>query len=166
MPRSQEFALLSCAALFGLLVGAILFYLTPLNHFKLVAPRAERVDAAQFWENYTKNPDAYFFLDIRAPEYRALEYPPGSVSMPLNTLVGELDNIPRDKKIVIFCESNFSSSAAYHVLQDNGFTDLQIVNGGRTMWKQLKLPLEKGDEEGIELASEIIRLRGELKLPK
>ena len=158
--------LLMYAALLGLFVGAILFYLTPLNHIKLVAPVVERVEAAQFWEDFTKNPGTYFFLDIRGPEYRALEYPPGSVSMPLNTLVGELDAIPRDKKIVIFCESNFSSSAAYHVLQNNGFTDLKIVNGGRTIWKQLNLPLVPGDEKQIKIANEIIRLRNGLISPK
>lgn len=146
----------------GLLIGVILFYLTPLKHLNIIEPIPKKIKPVAFYEAFNKNPDKYLLIDIRSEEFRAQEYPEWSVYIPLNTLAGEINALPRDKSIVIFCESNFSATAAYHVLQNNGFLDLQIIDGGRTMWKQAGLPLIQGTDAQKQLANKIIDLKSNL----
>lgn len=146
----------------GLLLGGILFYLTPLKHINIVEPLPKKISPVEFYEKFQKEKGKYLLIDIRSEEYRAQEYPEGSVYIPLNTLVGEINALPRNKSIVIFCESNFSATAAYHVLQNNGFLDLQIIDGGRTNWKKEGLPLIEGLDEQKKIANDIIYWKGQL----
>ncbi len=146
----------------GLLIGGILFYLTPLKHLNVIEPLPKKIQPAVFYEAFKKNPGKYLLIDIRSEEFRAQEYPEGSLHIPLNTLAGEVTALPRNKSVVIFCESNFSATAAYHVLQNNGFLDLQIIDGGRTAWKQAGLPLIQGTDAQKQLANELIDLKTKL----
>ncbi len=146
----------------GLLIGGILFYLTPLKHLNIIEPIPKKIQPVVFYEAFKKNPGKYLLIDIRSEEFRAQEYPEGSLHIPLNTLAGEVNALPRDKSMVIFCESNFSATAAYHILQNNGFLDLQIVDGGRTAWRQAGLPLIQGTDAQKQLANEIIDLKTKL----
>jgi len=155
----RDFFLLGGYVVAGIVLGGILFYLTPLNHIKLIEQKPRTISPQEFYDNLQRDPDNYFFIDIRSKEFRALEYPEGSFSVPLNTIVAEMDAIPRNKSIVVFCESNFSASAAYHVLQNNGFLDLSIVNGGRTAWKEAGLPLVEGAQEQIKAALGVSQAR-------
>ena len=146
----------------GLLIGGILFYLTPLKHLNVIEPLPKKIQPSVLYEAFKKNPGKYLLIDIRSEEFRAQEYPEGSLHIPLNTLAGEVNALPRNKSVVIFCESNFSATAAYHVVQNNGFLDLQIVDGGRTSWKQAGLPLIQGTDAGKQLANEVIDLKTKL----
>jgi rhodanese-related sulfurtransferase len=148
--------------LIGVLLGGVLFYLTPLKHINILQPEVRKIAPADFYDAYQKDPDQYTIVDIRSVEYRALEYLPTSISIPLNILVGQIDALPRDKSIIIFCESNLSSSAAYHIFQNYGFADVRIIDGGRTAWKEEDLPLESGDTDKIKIANEVIRLKKQL----
>lgn len=140
----------------GLLIGGILFYLTPLKHLNVIEPLPKKIQPAIFYEAFKKNPSTYLLIDIRSEEFRAQEYPEGSLYVPLNTLAGEVNALPRNRSVVVFCESNFSATAAYHVLQNNGFLDVQMIDGGRTAWKQAGLPLIQGTDAQKRLANEII----------
>lgn len=147
----------------GLLIGGILFYLTPLKHITILQPAVKKIQPTVFYEAFQKNPDRYLLIDIRSEEFRAQEYVKQSIHIPLNVLVGELNALPKDKSIVIFCESNFSASAAYHVLQNNGFLDVRIIDGGRGAWKEAGLPLVQGTDMQKQVASEIINLKNQLR---
>lgn len=146
----------------GLLLGGILFYLTPLKHLNVIQPLPKKIQPETFYSSFQKNPDGYLLIDIRSEEFRAQEYPRGSIHIPLSVLVAEINALPHDRSIVIFCESNFSASAAYHILQNNGFLDIQIIDGGRTAWRGAGLPLEQGSEEQKQIAKKIIESKNEL----
>lgn len=150
----------------GLLVSGILFYLTPFKHLNIIEPLPKKIAPVTFYKLLKQNPDSYLLIDIRAEEFRSQEYPEGSLSIPLNILAGEVNALPRNKSIVIFCESNFSATAAYHVLQNNGFLDLQIIDGGRMGWNQAGLPLIQGTDAQKELANQIIELKNKLNTLK
>ncbi|TSC72812.1 MAG: FAD-dependent pyridine nucleotide-disulfide oxidoreductase [Parcubacteria group bacterium Gr01-1014_48] len=151
-----------CFILTGLFLGGVLFYLTPLKHINILKPEVKKVAPTDFYDEYQRDPDRYIIVDIRSVEYRALEYLSTSISVPLNTLIGQIDALPRDKSIIIFCESNFSASVAYHLFKSYGFMDVHILDGGRTAWKEEGLPLEPGDADKIKIADEVIRLKKEL----
>ena len=68
-------------------------------------------------------------LDVRTPaEYRDGAYP-GAVNIPLPLLplrLGELE--PKDKPIVLYCESGARSGQAARLLKQAGFID--VLNAG------------------------------------
>ena len=148
--------------LIGLCIGGVIFYLTPLKHISIIKPLPSKVKPEVFYELYKKAPEEYLLIDIRSVEFRALEFPERSIHIPLNELAGEIDALPRNKKIVIFCESNFSATAAYHVLQNNGFLNLQIMDQGRQGWKDANLPLVQTSDKQKEIANQIIELKSAL----
>lgn len=147
----------------GLLIGGILFYLTPLKHITILRPAVKKIQPVAFYEAFKKDSGRYLLIDIRSEEFRAQEYPDQSLHIPLNVIVGELNALPKDKQIVIFCESNFSAGAAYHVLQNNGFLNVRIIDGGRDAWKQAGLPLIQGTTEQKRTSDEITNLKSQLR---
>jgi phage shock protein E len=67
-------------------------------------------------------------IDVRTPEeFRDGAYP-GSFNIPLAELDKRLNEIPKDKPIVLYCQSGARSAAAARVLKKAGYTD--VVNAG------------------------------------
>jgi rhodanese-related sulfurtransferase len=79
-------------------------------------------------------PDAPYLLDVRAPgewQQRRIE---GSVNIPLNKLSSRLNEIPRNRPIVVHCAGGYRSSAAGSLLQAAGFTRVAELSGGLAAW--------------------------------
>jgi phage shock protein E len=67
-------------------------------------------------------------VDVRTPEeFRDGAYP-GSVNIPLADLNKRLGEIPKDKPVVLYCQSGARSAAAARTLKKSGYTD--IINAG------------------------------------
>ena len=146
----------------GLFLGGVFFYLTPLKYINIIQPDVKKIAPADFYNGYKEDPDRYVLVDIRMPEFRIFGYPEMSISMPLYLLVGQVEALPRNKTIAIFCESNLSASAAYHVFKNFGFLDVRIIDGGRTGWQEAELPLVPGNSSLFGTAREIMDLRKQL----
>jgi sulfur-carrier protein adenylyltransferase/sulfurtransferase len=75
----------------------------------------------------------FVLLDVRNPdEYAVCEI--GGMLIPLNTLATRLDELPREKKIVVHCRSGGRSHAAVELLLKAGFTDVHNLHGGIIAW--------------------------------
>jgi phage shock protein E len=67
-------------------------------------------------------------VDVRSPEeFRAGAYP-GAVNIPLQLLARRLDELPKDRPVVLYCASGLRSGTAARLLTQAGFSD--VVNGG------------------------------------
>ena len=73
-------------------------------------------------------------LDVRTTEEYEQERLPGSVLIPLATLRGRLQELPRDKPIVAFCNISLRGYEAALILRAAGFTDVKVMDGGLAMW--------------------------------
>ncbi len=74
------------------------------------------------------------WLDVREPaEYEAapLEVP-GVKNLPLNELRENLDNLPKEAKIVIVCQRGSRAYQAATVLRDAGYSDVVVLAGGQS----------------------------------
>lgn len=69
-------------------------------------------------------------IDVREPlEYR-MGHVKGAINIPPSQLMAgakELDGVPKDTELVLYCISGSRSNASMHYLQQLGFTNL--VNG-------------------------------------
>jgi len=94
-------------------------------------------------ERKRKQGDNFVFLDVRTPkEYLDLRIP-GSTLSPLTVLSQKLDDIPKDKEIIIFSEVGHRGYEASLILKNAGFQDVKVMDGGITCW-----PYEQGRGEG------------------
>lgn len=81
----------------------------------------------------------FVFLDVRTPgEYEQVRLP-GSTLMTLGTLRSRLDELPRDKEIITFCQQSLRGYEAGIVLRAAGFRNVRTLDGGIDMWPYEKI---------------------------
>lgn len=78
-----------------------------------------------------------FFLDVRQPEEWEAFHAPRSTLIPLDQLSSRLDEVPRDRKIVVVCRSGNRSQQGRDILLAAGFKDVVSMAGGLTQWRAL-----------------------------
>ena len=73
--------------------------------------------------------DGEFLLDVRHPEELAAEALPDVVNIPVDQLRSRLDELPRDREIVVICRSGQRAYYATRILLQNGFK-ARVMSGG------------------------------------
>lgn len=100
------------------------------------APRQGAVEAIspQALQERLAGPDAPFVLDVREPHEYAGGHIAGSTLIPLKTLEGRLDALPREQAIAVVCHSGRRSAKAAKILAEAGFRVLDM-QGGMQAWE-------------------------------
>ena len=87
-------------------------------------------------EVYSKitNHSKFILLDVRShKEYEELRIP-GSTLIPLGVLRNRLFELDKNKEIVTFCSISLRGYEAALILQNAGFNNVKVMDGGITMW--------------------------------
>ena len=79
-------------------------------------------------------PGDFLLLDVRNPDERGKGAIPGSVHIPLNELRSRLGELPKDREIVVHCQTGQRSYYACRVLTQHGFRARNFTGSYRT-WK-------------------------------
>ena len=69
-------------------------------------------------------------IDVREPSEYARGHYGGAINIPPSKLLGELpelQDVPKDAQLIVYCLSGSRSNAAMHILSDRGFTN--VING-------------------------------------
>lgn len=90
------------------------------------------VRLAQWHEVGALSSDHALMLDVRSAEERAKGFIPGSVHLPLPQLRDRLNELPRDREIVVSCQSGQRSYFACRFLAQNGFRVRNLTGSFRT----------------------------------
>lgn len=100
--------------------------------YRTVSP--ERAQAAQS--------SGALLIDVReASEYR-LGHPPGAKHISLQVLERRLGEIPKERQIVVMCQSGMRSQRASEILSQSGYAVLN-VSGGFIRWQRAGLKVVK-----------------------
>ncbi len=79
---------------------------------------------------------AHVLLDVREPwEYETCRID-GSISVPMNTIPGRLEELDRDASIICICHHGARSMRVAQFLEGNGFTQVTNLTGGIHAWSQ------------------------------
>ncbi len=98
----------------------------PVNFAGMVAADILRGDMPQcHWKCFCKE----FLLDVRNPAELAVESVPGALNIPLPELRARLDELPRDREILVICRSGQRAYYATRILLQNGFKARNIAGG-------------------------------------
>lgn len=78
-------------------------------------------------------------VDVRAPREREQKHIEGSLSVPLNHLAERLEELPKDRAMLVYCAGGYRSSIAASLLQSHGFQQVSEIAGGLAAWEAAKL---------------------------
>lgn len=89
-----------------------------------------------------------FILDVRTQEEYASGHINGSTllavqDIPKQELAEKLKEIPKDRKILVYCRSGRRSAEASGILAENGFAQVYNMQGGITEWMNAGYEVEK-----------------------
>ena len=82
--------------------------------------------------------DKVFILDVRPPEETSTGSIEGAVNIPLNDLRARIDEVPRDKEIVVYCKVGLRAYIAYRMLVQKGFRNVKNLSGGYQLYQAVK----------------------------
>jgi rhodanese-related sulfurtransferase len=72
-------------------------------------------------------------LDVRELDEWAAGHIPGAVHIPMGELAGRLDEIPRDRDVVVLCRSGGRSASVTKYLAQGGWR-VRNLAGGMSTW--------------------------------
>jgi hydroxyacylglutathione hydrolase len=106
----------------------------------------ERLDAS-FAAGLLALPEHPLVVDVRNPPERKQKFIAASVAIPLNHLTDHIDQLPRNRPLLIHCAGGYRSSIAASLLQKLGFNHVSEIAGGIAAWEAAKLPVQT--EQGL-----------------
>ena len=98
--------------------------------------------SAQFAAEVLSSSQPPLAIDVRAPGEREQKYIAGSLSVPLNRLIENLEKLPKDRPLLVYCAGGYRSSIAASLLQRSGFDSVSEIASGITGWEAAKLPVQ------------------------
>lgn len=93
-------------------------------------------------EAYSKYQQGAFFIDVRTQEEWNEYHAPNTSLVPLDQLPARLNEIPRDREIVVVCRSGNRSQQGRDILLNAGFTNVTSMQGGLNEWRASGYPIE------------------------
>lgn len=85
---------------------------------------------------------SYTVYDLRKPEDFAKGHLKGATNIPFGKLGASLDQLPKDKQLLMVCYGGLTGSQATALLRLNGYKAF-VLKGGMTAWTNGKLPVEQ-----------------------
>jgi NADPH-dependent 2,4-dienoyl-CoA reductase/sulfur reductase-like enzyme/rhodanese-related sulfurtransferase len=99
------------------------------------------------WRDVAKvNSENIFLLDVRTRNEFELGSIEGAVNYPLDEIRNHLGEIPRDKKIIVFCGVGLRAHVACRILTQNEFSEVYNLSGGL---KTYEMATQKQSNEDI-----------------
>jgi rhodanese-related sulfurtransferase len=102
------------------------------------------VNPREAWERLSSGQATPVLIDVREPwEYNG-GHAKGARNIPLGQLPKRLGEVPRDRDVLVICQSGHRSMNAVNFLHQQGITQAINVTGGTAMWRMHGLPLDGG----------------------
>ncbi|MDQ7057159.1 MAG: rhodanese-like domain-containing protein [Ghiorsea sp.] len=83
------------------------------------------------------------FLDVRSPSEYQSGHVPNAKLIPVQKLSSRLNEVPKDKNIVVYCEAGVRAAKAADILVEAGFTNVQSMKASMRGWRSAGYPLNK-----------------------
>lgn len=86
-------------------------------------------------------------LDVRERDEFMSVRVEGCLFIPMSQLGMRIDEVPKDRPIMVMCASGSRSQGATAHLLQSGLTDVGSVAGGIDGWQRMGLPVKRGPVE-------------------
>lgn len=105
-----------------------------INQAAFVANNIIKGDASAIhYDEMDSLTDEQVLLDVRNPgELENVGFIKDAINIPVDQLRHRMDELPKDKEIVIYCQVGLRGNVAYRQLVNNGFKARNLIGGYRT----------------------------------
>ena len=105
-----------------------------INQAAFVASNIIKGDATPIhFDEVTNLNDNQVLLDVRNPaELETVGFISGAINIPVDQLRQRMNELPKDKEIIIYCQVGLRGNVAYRQLVNNGFKARNLIGGYRT----------------------------------
>lgn len=86
------------------------------------------------WRELAELPADTIRIDVRTHDEYKLGTIPGFINIPVDELREHLDELPKEKPIVVTCAVGLRGYLAYRILVQNGFKHVRNLSGGYKTW--------------------------------
>lgn len=86
---------------------------------------------------YYEDLEGAYIVDVRAPEsfnYKTID---GAVNIPIASLRERINEIPKDKKVILLCDTGYTSYVALRIVQQNGYDNAYSFLAGIKLYKEI-----------------------------
>jgi rhodanese-related sulfurtransferase len=102
------------------------------------------VDVAEADRRLREEPDHPVLLDVRELNEFVEVRAPGAMLLPTSALAARIDEVPKDRPLLVVCRTGVRSAAVTGFLIRSGRSDVFNVTGGMEAWERAGLPIRRG----------------------
>lgn len=95
---------------------------------------------------YYEDIDGSYVVDVRIPESYNIKTINGAVNIPLAELRERINEIPKDKKVILVCNTGYTSYVASRILIQNGYNNVYSLLAGIQLFKEIEKDRGKHQE--------------------
>lgn len=95
---------------------------------------------------YYEDIDGSYIVDVRIPESYNIKTINGAVNIPLAELRERINEIPKDKKVILVCNTGYTSYVASRILIQNGYNNVYSLLAGIQLFKEIEKDRGKHQE--------------------
>lgn len=95
------------------------------------------------WSDLNHLPEDTVRVDVRTSDEYALGSIPGFINIPVDQLRERLNELPKDKLIVVTCAIGLRGYLACRILKQSGYEKVKNLSGGYKTWSMATAPIVK-----------------------
>lgn len=89
-------------------------------------------------------------IDVRSKKENLAGTIPNAINIPIDELRKNIDKLPKDKAIYLFCEVGLRGYLSQRILNQNGFKNVYNLSGGYSSWKYCNAELKLASKAILE----------------
>ena len=110
-------------------------------------------------EKLEKDKDRVCFLDVRSEGEFSTGHVPGAVCVPLEQIESGKAVVPKDRFVVLSCQSGARSAKAREILRSRGYENVAELEGGFSAWRGAGFPVSRL-RRGIPVIRQVMLVAG------
>jgi rhodanese-related sulfurtransferase len=131
-PKKANNWIYAAIAVVALAIVAAFYFMRPGQTPDSTATTSQEISVAQAYEKYQSGA---FVLDVRTQEEWDEYHAPNTTLIPLDQLASRVNELPRNREIVVVCRSGNRSQEGRDILLRAGFTQVSSMAGGLIDWR-------------------------------
>jgi sulfur-carrier protein adenylyltransferase/sulfurtransferase len=94
------------------------------------------ISASELAELLKRSPDQVLLLDVREPDEREAARIEPSLHIPMGEVSQRIGEIPKDRRLVVYCHHGTRSMMVGVYLAGQGFANVENLSGGIDGWSK------------------------------
>ncbi len=123
------------------LLDSELCYAPPYSSAKdpvnILGMNADNILRGLFKPAFYEDIENSYLIDVRPQAVFNRETIQGAVNIPISEIRSRLNEIPKDRKVLLFCNTGHTSYVASRILEQAGFNNIYSLAGGIELYKEI-----------------------------